>query len=406
VIAIRGGDVVLPGRVASGATVVVEGDRIAAIDAGDKVPAGATVVDARGCHVVPGFIDVHVHGVHGYDTLDAGSPVAAMAGQLVRFGVTAFCPTSVACAPDALTSFLEQVATQRASFGTGARVLPAHLESNFISPEYAGAQPLECLRLPPAGPAAPRGGKARAAVAGSEAFSGDEVLSTIANHRANVGIVTLAPELPGGIDLVRTLVAAGHRVSLGHTGADYETAIAAIEAGARHATHLFNRMTPLSHRAPGVAGAVLESPDVAVELIADGVHVHPSLCRFAIGLKGAAQVMAVSDGTAAAGLPVGGTARLGHRRIHVRSHAAVLDDGTLAGSVATMDRIFATLVSVCGVSVVDAAVMCATTPARQLGLAGYGAIERGAIADIAVLDAEFGVRYTFVGGRVIYSATS
>ena len=405
-IAIRGGDVVLPSRIAAAATVLVEGDRIAAIEAGDKVPGGSTVVDAHGCHVVPGFIDVHVHGVHGDDTLDPGSPVAAMAGRLVRFGVTSFCPTSVACAPEALTAFLDQVATGRSAVGTGARVLPAHLESNFISPEYAGAQPLECLRLPPPGQAARRGRKTRTPVAGSEAFSGDDVLAAIAKHRPDVAIVTLAPELAGGIDLVRTLSAAGHRVSLGHTGAGYETAIAAVEAGARHATHLFNRMTPLSHRAPGVVGAVLESYDVAVELIAHGVHVHPSLCRFAIGLKGAAQVMAVSDGTAASGLPVGETASLGRRRIHVRSHAAVLDDGTIAGSVATMDRIFATLVSLCGVSVVDAATMCATTPARQLGLPGYGAMERGAVADIAVLDANFRVRYTLVAGRVVYAAAS
>jgi N-acetylglucosamine-6-phosphate deacetylase len=406
-IAIHGGEVVLPSRVASGATVLVEERLIAGVETSGAVPKGATVVDARGCHVVPGFIDVHVHGVAGYDTLDAGQPVAEMARALVRFGVTAFCPTTVACTPDALTAFLEQVAAQRGASGDGARVLPAHLESNFINPEYAGAQPLECLRLPPSAQgAARRGRKPRTAAAGTEAFTGNDVLAAIGAHRADVGIVTLAPELPGGLDLVRTLVTAGHLVSLGHTGADYDTALAAVKAGARQATHLFNRMTPLSHRAPGVVGAVIESEPVAVELIADSVHVHPAMCRFAIGIKGASRVMAISDGTAAAGLPIGQTASLGRRRIHARSHAAVLDDGTMAGSVATMNRIFSTLVTACGVSIVDAATMCAGTPARQLGLTGYGAIEAGAVADVAVLDADCGVRHTLVGGRVVYSAPS
>ena len=134
-------------------------------------------------------------------------------------------------------------------------MLPAHLESNFINPDFAGAQPLECLRLPPAG--ASRAPRRRRRVRRSRS---NDILAVMAAHRQDVGIVTLAPELPGGIDLVRALAAAGHRVSLGHSGADYDTAMEAVDAGARHATHLFNRMPPVSHRAPGLAGAVLESP--------------------------------------------------------------------------------------------------------------------------------------------------
>jgi N-acetylglucosamine-6-phosphate deacetylase len=177
----------------------------------------------------------------------------------------------------------------------------------------------------------------------------------------------------------------------------------AVEAGARHATHLFNRMPPVTHRSPGLVGAMLESPRVAVELIADGVHVHPAICRMAIAAKGTGRVMAISDGTAAAGLPVGATASLGGRRIHARSHAAELDDGTLAGSTATMDRIFATLITRCGVSTADAAAMCALTPARQLGLVGHGVITEGAVADLVVLGPAFEVRHTIVGGRVVFS---
>ena len=400
-IAIAGGDVVVADRVVTEGTVIVDGERIAVVERRlSDGPAGATIIDARGCHVVPGFIDVHVHGSRGLDVLDDGAPVARLASLLPAFGVTAFCPTSVACTPEVLAAFLKQVNRARTGGTAGARVLPAHLESNFVNPEFAGAQPVDCLCLPPAA-SAPAGGQ-RTEAAG---FSAHDVLAVMAAHQDDIGVVTVAPELPGGLDLVQALAAAGHRVSLGHSGADYDTAMEAVEAGARQATHLFNRMPPVTHRSPGLVGAMLESPRVAVELIADGVHVHPAICRMAIAAKGTGRVMAISDGTAAAGLPVGATASLGGRRIHARSHAAELDDGTLAGSIATMDRIFATLVSRCGASTVDAAAMCALTPARQLGLVGHGVIAEGAVADLVVLGPAFDVRHTIVGGRVVYSKT-
>ena len=398
-IAIAGGDVVVADRVVTEGMVIVDGERIGVVERRiSDAPAGATIIDARGCHVVPGFIDVHVHGSQGTDVLDEGAPVARLASVLPAFGVTAFCPTSVACAPELLAAFLKQVNRARVGGTAGARVLPAHLESNFINPEFAGAQPVECLRLPPAAPASPRAERSE-----TEGFSANDILAVMASHQEDIGVVTVAPELPGGIDLVRALAAAGHRVSLGHSGANYDTAMEAVEAGARHATHLFNRMPPVTHRSPGLVGAMLESPQVAVELIADGVHVHPAICRMAIAAKGTGRVIAISDGTAAAGLPVGATALLGGRRIHARSHAAELDDGTLAGSTATMDRIFATLITRCGASTVDAAAMCALTPARQLGLVGHGVITEGAVADIVVLGPAFEVRHTIVGGRVVYS---
>jgi N-acetylglucosamine-6-phosphate deacetylase len=214
----------------------------------------------------------------------------------------------------------------------------------------------------------------------------------------------MAPELPGGIDLVRTLAAAGHRVALGHSGSDYETAIAAIEAGARHATHLFNRMTPMSHRAPGLPGAVLAREEVTVELICDGYHVHPSMCRVAMAAKGSEGVMAITDATSGAGLEPGSKARLGGSAIEVREHAAFLEDGTLAGSTLTMDRAFRNIVTSFGGSLVDAATLCATSPARALGLSGFGVLATGAAADLVVLDRAFGVRRTFIGGYQAFQA--
>ena len=397
-IVVAGGDLVLPDRVQPTSSVIIDGGRIAALEPGRAEPAGAVVIDARDCYVVPGFIDVHVHGVRGHDTLDGGDALARIAAALPQYGVTAFCPTTVACPPDALRAFLDLVRLARASRPAGsARVLPAHLESNFINPEYRGAQPAACLRLPPAA-----GGTQPEPPSEPGDYSAAEILSAIAASRADVGIITLAPELPGGIDLVRALAAAGHRVSLGHSGADFDMGMAAIDAGATHATHLFNRMTPIAHRSPGLSGAIIARDEVTAELICDGYHVHPAMCGVAIAAKGAGGIMAITDGTAGSGQPVGSQARLGGRPIHVRDEAAFLDDGTLAGSTLTMDRALRTIVTRFPRSIVDAALMCSTTPARQLGLADTGRIAAGAVADLVVLDRELDVVTTLIAGEQVW----
>jgi N-acetylglucosamine-6-phosphate deacetylase len=395
---IAGGDLVLPDRMQLSASIIVDGDRIAAIEQDRPRPDGAVVFEAAGGYVVPGFIDVHVHGVGGHDTLDGGDALTKIAAALPEYGVTAFCPTTVACPPGMLRAFLDQVRLARiAGSPSSARVLPAHLESNFINPEYRGAQPAACLRLPPA-----LQDVQQAYRSDPGEYSGVQILSAISVSSADVGIVTLAPELPGAIDLVRSLVAAGHRVSLGHSGADFETAVAAIDAGASQATHLFNRMTPIAHRSPGLAGAALAHDAVTPELICDGYHVHPGMCRVAIAAKGPANMMAITDGTAGSGLPIGSQARLGGRTIHVRDDAAFLEEGTLAGSTLTMDRAFRNLVQLFGRSPVDAAQMCATVPARQMRLIDVGRIAVGAVADLVVLDADLRVVTTIIGGEPVW----
>ena len=375
---LSGADVVLPDRVASGLTLVLEGDRIVDLTSGPReLSSHETRVDVTGRLIVPGFIDVHVHGLLGVDVLDGPDAVMAVARQLPQFGVTAFCPTSVACPNDTLDVFLASVAAARMAPEPGAaRVLPAHLESGFINPEYRGAQPLEHLRT-------------------YEKKTPDVFFSV------DVGILTLAPEMPGGMDLVRDAVAAGIRVSLGHSGATFDQGVEAIRAGARHATHLFNRMTPMSHRDPGLVGAVLSSEDIAAEIICDGFHVHPAVIRVAIAAKGHSRVMAITDGTSGSGLPAGACARLGGRTITVgpKRDSVRLPDGTLAGSVATMDQVFATLVTRAGQSMVEAATLCATTPAREMGLTGQGVIAPGSLADLAILTPGLRVVQTWVGGR-------
>jgi N-acetylglucosamine-6-phosphate deacetylase len=392
---LSGASLILPDRVVSGLSLVVDGERIAELRSGPRpVGGGDRHVDVSGCFVAPGFIDVHVHGVLGTDVLDSADAVDRVARTLPRWGVTAFCPTATAAPPDVLSRLLASVGARRLAPEPGAaRVLPAHLESSFINPEYRGAQPLACLRSP-------------AAVAGrtsdpaAAAFSARDVVATIDRHRSDAGIVTLAPELDGAVELIRSFVAAGIRVSLGHTGATYDEAQAGITAGATHATHLFNRMRPMSHREPGVAGAVLTHDSVAVEVICDGVHVHRAIVRLVVAAKGRTSVMAITDATAGAALPAGSRATLGGQPIVV-SDTARLEDGTLAGSVTTMDRAFAWLVTACGLDLVEASALCSTTPARRMGLVGFGAIAPGAVADLVVLDRDLRVVSTWIGGKPV-----
>ncbi len=388
-IVLTGADVVLPDRILSPGTVVIDGNLIVDVLAGDRpIENRGDQLDLQGHFVVPGFIDVHMHGVEGHDTLDDENAIGAIADRLPRFGVTAFCPTSIACRPSALRRLLAAVREARTNpRASGARVLPAHLESNFISPDYKGAQPLDCLRLP------------RGSTEGD--FTGLEILAEIAAARPDVGIVTVAPELDGAIDLIRDLIREGHHVSLGHSGASYDEAIAGVDAGARQATHLFNRMTPINHRQPGLAAAVLDSDEVTAEVVCDGFHVHPSMVRLALSAKQPANVMAITDATAGAGLPRGSRTTIGGRPITV-GDVAHLEDGTIAGSVLTMDRAFARLVTLIGVGLVDAATICSTTPARALGLQGLGIVTPGAIADLLVLDRNLSVTQTFIAGTRVY----
>lgn len=380
---LSGATVVLPDRLLAPGRVSIESGRIAEVAASSAGDA----LELQGHYIVPGFVDVHVHGLDGIDSLDGGDAIARIAARLTGFGVTAFCPTSIACTPAALREMLAGISAAREAAAPGsARVLPAHLESNFISSDFKGAQPEVCIRAP------------RETREGD--FSGQEILEVIAAARPDVGIVTVAPEVDGVLDLIQDLVRHGHRVSLGHSGATYDQARDGIAAGARHATHLFNRMRPFGHREPGLIGAVLESDAIAAEIVCDGVHVHPAAIRTAVSAKGTSRIMAVTDGTAASGIPRGTTATIGGRRITARG-AAYLDDGTLAGSVLTMDRAFRLLVNTMGFTLIEAAQMCSTTPARELALSGLGVIAPGAIADLVVLDSELNVVQTYIGGVAV-----
>jgi N-acetylglucosamine-6-phosphate deacetylase len=390
----------------SGARIVARG---AVLDAGTLVVDGSLIADVEprtrpadhrldGHLIVPGFVDVHVHGVAGLDVLASEDGVERVAAVLPRYGVTSFCPTTVACRPESLARMLTQVAQARRERREGsARVLGAHLESNFINPEYRGAQPLACLR-------SPADQTARGRDDGAGAFGAGDVLDVIGADTAEIAIVTLAPELDGGLELVRTLTAAGHRVSLGHSAATYAEGLDAIDAGARHATHLFNRMPPFSHREPGLVGAILDRAEVTPELIVDGYHVHPAAARAVLRALGPDRALAITDGTAASGLPEGSVAHLGSERLTVGPHVALLDDGTWAGSKLTMDGALRNLVNVFGCSLPDAVRLVAANPARALGAHEAGTLEPGTAADFLVLDADLRIVQTYIDGVLAFDA--
>ena len=322
--------------------------RIVAIDARDLGEvSGASRVDLAGSFIVPGFVDVHVHGVEGHDVLDGPGAVGEVAARLPKYGVTAFCPTSIACDPATLERLLADTGSAQAgtddSSLPAARVVAAHLESNFINPEYNGAQPIECLR------------SARWSSTNEGAFTGQEILDTIERHRAAVGIVTVAPEIEGGLDLVRRLAAQRpprldrpHRRDLRADARGHRRRRDARDASVQ--PHVADDAS-----CAGRAGAVLESSSVGAEVICDGFHVHPSLVALAIRAKGRIGVMAITDGTAGSGLPVGARATIGGRPIVVTERTAELEDGTLAGSVLTMDGAFRMLVRDAGASLIEAA---------------------------------------------------
>jgi N-acetylglucosamine-6-phosphate deacetylase len=366
-------------------TVVVAGGQIVGIFDG-ALPdprQGFSYMDLSGQMLAPGFIDVHLHGMMGIDTNDASpADFQRLAVEAAQRGITALLPTSVACSPDELSRVLLHLHAVREQGTQGARLLGLHMESNFINPQFKGAQPP------------------------SQIFSPDEprawaIREQIDAYAADIRIITVAPEIPGVLELIPWLLERKIIVSMGHSAASYEQALAAIDAGATHATHLFNAMSPLHHRLPGLVGAVLESSQVFAEMVCDGIHVHPAVLSMAITAKGADRVMPVSDSLRGAGL-ASGTFTLGGQHVTIRDGVARLDDGTIAGSITTMDAMLRLLVGHVGWDLAEAMLMMSTVPADGLGLAKLGRIAHGAAADLVVLDNELQVRTTLVNGKVVF----
>ena len=291
-IAIHADRALTPFEEISDAVVVIQGSKISAVGERGKVevPRGAREIAARGKTIVPGFVDVHIHGAGGHDVMEGTrEALEIIAATVARYGTTSLVATTVTASEMQTCRSVAGIARFILATGLsparelGAEILGIHFEGPFISHARRGVHPAEWIAAP--SPA---------------------LLSRFLEEAQGTGeILTLAPELPGALELIAAARKAGLVVSLGHTDASYEQAQAAIAAGARHATHVFNAMRPFSHRETGVVGAVLTSPDVSAELIADGIHVDAAAMRMLLDLKTPERVILVSDGTAATGMPDG-----------------------------------------------------------------------------------------------------
>lgn len=365
-----------------GVLVTVQHGRIAEIQPLTAARPEPGDVDARDCLLLPGFIDIHVHGGGGRYLMDGTmDTLEAVAAHLARHGVTGFLPTTITAPWEAQAEVVDVTARALRSpyNGTqGAAVLGCHMEGPYINPKKKGAQPGAFIRPPD--------------VAELQRHTGD-------NLRA-VRVMTLAPEMEGALDLIRFLTAHGILASIGHTDATYAQVEAAVAVGARHVTHCFNAMRSMESREPGTVGAAFSRPELTAELIWDNVHVHPASCRALVRAKRAGGVILISDGIPGTGMPDGYTFSLGDLPVTVQNGTARLPDGTLAGSLLTMDRAFQ---NASEFSLPERAAMSAYNAAAALGLGGRkGLLLPGYDADFVLLEAEGTVRATFVGGRCVY----
>jgi N-acetylglucosamine-6-phosphate deacetylase len=356
----------------SDAVLVIQGSKIAAVGKRGKVdlPRGAREVNASGRTVVPGFVDVHIHGAGGHDVMEGTrESLEIIAATVAAHGTTSLVATTVTASEKETCDSVAGIAhfilntSQYRARELSAEVLGIHFEGPFISPARRGVHPAKWI-VPP---------------------STELLAQLLKEARGTAQILTLAPELPHALELIAAARQAGLVVSLGHTDATYEQAQAAIEAGASHVAHVFNAMRPFSHRGTGVIGAVLTSPRVSAELIADGVHVDEAAMRMLVELKTPERVMLVSDGISATGMP-DGKYQLGMFEVKVSGGVARNAEGKLAGSTLTLDRALRNMVAL-GVPLSSALRMVTANPARQIGLgARKGVLAPGADADLVFLN--------------------
>lgn len=350
-------------------------DKISEIS--DRKPTDEEVVDANGLYVSPGFIDVHTHGRGGSDTMyPTFEDLNTISKATLKTGVTSFLPTTMTMPVDDIAKAIENVVVNKDKV-EGAQILGTHLEGPFFNKKYKGAQPEECMILPTV----------------------ENYLSFVKDNQEVVRKISIAPELEHSIEFIEYLKDKNTVVSLGHTNATYEEAQRAIDAGATSGTHTYNAMTPLTHRAPGVVGAVMINDSVYAELILDGVHVNYAAAKVLLRAKGKDKIILITDSLEAAGLE-NGKYLLGNQDVYVKDGEARLIDGTLAGSIVCMNTAVRNAYQHLGLALNEAVNLASYNVACSINEELIGEIKEGYYADIIMFDEDIDIKKTMIKGNV------
>ena len=354
----------------------MENGRIAQI--GGQTETEGPCLDAQGGYVLPGFVDVHVHGAYGYATLMGREAIEALTARMPSQGVTSYLPT-FAGTPEEHRRILQD--TREAMGCPGARIAGAHLEGPFVNPERNGASTVESIRPPRL----------------------DTLIEMCGPDLRDVKMMTIAPEMEGAQAVVEYLADHGVVAAIGHTTADSATVKAAADWGATQASHLYNGMPPMNHRADTTPVGCFLDDRIHGQIICDGIHVNPAMIRLAVKFMGVGRIIGITDAMQAAGMPDGEYDFLeGDRKVTVVDGICRLPDGTLASSTLTMDQAFRNFVNVIGLTVEEASRVLSYNPARSIGLMDRGEIDVGQLADVVVLTPQLILTHTLVGGQVTW----